>query len=277
MAGSSLENSPAPCEPSGDPLTEALAAVAIGVGVVTAGGAWVVCNAPLRRLAGPARLDPTAAAIAAGGRPSRDEYVVRDDRGRPWSVQWRPLPSGNWLVEALPHPEPETTAPGLPPLLADLDEATGVLSRGALVGRLGQWFANRTEKPFCLLFLDLDRFKAVNDRFGHVVGDRCLREVAQRLSSVVRGADVLGRYGGDEFLLLVAGVSSDEGLAPVRRRLERALAHPIEGPEGAISLGLSVGAAFSSGGFGDPEAMIHHADRAMYAMKGGGDHRGDGP
>jgi diguanylate cyclase (GGDEF)-like protein len=269
-----------PTQPTAEPdairraVAEVLPLLATGLGVVTPHGEWVICNEALLRLVERARLKPTAAAIGEGVAPPCGVHHVEDLDRIPWRVEWRLLPSGHWLVEALPIIAPSRSVDGGPSPSEDLDAATGVLSRGALLGRLERWFACRAETPFCLLFLDIDRFKLVNDRFGHVVGDRCLREVAQRLASVVRGADVLGRYGGDEFLLLIAGVTSEADLALVRRRLEVAIARPLEGPGESIVVGLSGGAAFSSEGFLTPEAMIHHADRAMYAMKERGVLRG---
>ena len=95
------------------------------------------------------------------------------------------------------------------------DELTGLPNRSLLLDRLNQVLAGakRHDRQFALLFLDLDRFKEVNDRLGHSAGDKLLRRVAERLLSCVRGGDTACRYGGDEFVLLLPEVDSENGAA----------------------------------------------------------------
>lgn len=150
---------------------------------------------------------------------------------------------------------------------AECDDLTGVLSRRSLEEQTAAWFHARAERPFAMAFLDLDGFKAVNDKQGHLIGDTCLREVGQRLSHTVRGADVVGRFGGDEFVLLLAGITCEKEFTPFCRRLIAAIEQPVETPAGPVQLGASLGAAFSGGGYDSPEAMLAAADRAMYAQK----------
>lgn len=166
------------------------------------------------------------------------------------------------LVELFPIPEG-----AFPSESDERDDLTGVLSRRSLEERTVAWFDARTEHPFALVFLDLDGFKAVNDRQGHLTGDACLREVGQRLGHAVRGADVVGRFGGDEFVLLLAGITSEKDFDPILRRLTGAIERPIATPAGPVQLGASLGAAFSGEAYASPEAMLSAADRAMYAQK----------
>ena len=121
--------------------------------------------------------------------------------------------------------------------------------------------------------IDVDRLKQVNDTWGHQAGDRVLREVARAMSDSLRGADVLGRYGGDEFLALLPDTDS-EGAAQVAARLlhyVRQLALPTG--NGALRVSISVGAATYWGDGGQSsDGLVHAADRALYAAKqAGGD------
>lgn len=150
------------------------------------------------------------------------------------------------------------------------DSLTGVLSREAFADELDQAFAGAEKKPFALLFIDLNDFKQVNDKYGHLVGDDCLRAAGQRLSSVIRGGDAVGRFGGDEFLILLRGVAVPPLLRPIESRLRSTLVEPIEGPEGELQVGVSVGAAYSRDGYGSPAEMVAAADRAMYQDKRAG-------
>ena len=148
------------------------------------------------------------------------------------------------------------------------DALTGVLTRGALDRECGARWRAAEAAPFALAFLDLDDFKRVNDASGHAAGDACLREVGARLLGAVREADAVGRDGGDEFVLLLAGVTTESDAAAVVARLRDAVAKPI-GPEGQVSapLSASVGVAFSHEHTSLAD-LVRAADRAMYEQKG---------
>ena len=156
------------------------------------------------------------------------------------------------------------------------DPLTGLANRTLLEERLRGALARdaRTGSRTGLLFLDLDGFKAVNDRHGHAVGDAVLRQVAQRLLRTVRPSDTVARLGGDEFVVLVEGLT-DEGLEPLGGRLDAALRAPVDvAPEPGgtgltVSVGVSVGTATSSGGDADAAGLLARADAAMYAVKRG--------
>lgn len=155
------------------------------------------------------------------------------------------------------------------------DELTGIWNRRALVSLLAKEAdrAHRVGSDFCLFMLDLDHFKKVNDSYGHMTGDMVLREVAARLSSSVRSYDVLGRYGGEEFIIVGAALGA-EGLAPYAERLREIVASaPVETSAGPIPVTVSIGVASSDGRDFDFEAMLRKADEALYVAKRSGRNR----
>jgi diguanylate cyclase (GGDEF)-like protein len=117
-----------------------------------------------------------------------------------------------------------------------------------------------------VLFVDLDGFKEVNDRHGHQAGDGVLVDVARRLQSALRPDDLLGRYGGDEFVVVCEGVEADEAMAIVRR-LERKLEDPIALHDGLIPIRASIGVAFTRDASLPPVRLIAMADAEMYRIK----------
>jgi len=130
----------------------------------------------------------------------------------------------------------------------------------------------RTGGPLCLLLVDVDDFKLLNDRLGHSAGDRVLQEIAKAMSGQIRETDYLARYGGEEFVLLLPQTGFDGGLAlaeKVRGAIE-ALEVPVIGPEGRVSATVSIGLALYARG---PEATFDAADRALYEAKAAGKNR----
>jgi len=121
--------------------------------------------------------------------------------------------------------------------------------------------------PVALVFIDLDDFKGVNDRHGHIAGDAVLATVGRRLADLVRPQDVVARYGGDEFLMLCDGLT-DDAAAVVAQRIAVALAAPMELANGQVlSISASVGVAASVADHGQFEALLEAADAAMYRSK----------
>lgn len=157
--------------------------------------------------------------------------------------------------------------------LAYYDPLTGLPNRALFLDRLQLALAltHRRGGRFAVLFVDLDRFKEINDTQGHEVGDWVLRELAQRLRSVLRQEETLARVGGDEFVVLV--LDADQvGAAKVAERIQAALAEPLVGQDQAFGIQASIGIAMYPDDGVLPGSLLKHADLAMYRAKaeGGG-------
>lgn len=163
-------------------------------------------------------------------------------------------------------------------LLAQHDPLTGLPNRRLLQDRLTQSLARsrRAGEIMAVMVIDLDGFKLVNDRHGHKAGDEVLRVVAERLKGCLRSADTVARFGGDEFVAVVAALKQAEDISLVSAKLIEAVARPIP-PEwtterGAVDLhiGCSIGICLYPRDADDPEALIRLADAAMYRAKDAG-------
>jgi diguanylate cyclase (GGDEF)-like protein len=155
--------------------------------------------------------------------------------------------------------------------LALHDVLTGLPNRALFADRLTHALAARARRRdhIALLLLDLDRFKVVNDSLGHNAGDELLRQVAVRLSGVVRAPDTVARLGGDEFVVLLESIGSPEEASEVARRIHAALSKPISILGSDIVVSASMGIAVPRGDE-HPEALLRHADLAMYRAKADG-------
>ena len=155
------------------------------------------------------------------------------------------------------------------------DKLTGLANREAVLQRLGTRIRHHRrssdEHSLAVLFVDLDAFKAVNDRFGHAAGDKVLATLGARLRHGVRDTDMVARYAGDEFIVLLDGVVSAEAAEEVRQNLERALREPIEGmPDDAlVTVGGSIGMALYPRDGDEAHNVIAAADQDMYRRKPG--------
>lgn len=153
------------------------------------------------------------------------------------------------------------------------DALTGLANRTLFLDRLDQKIRHarrRREAPFAVLFLDLDRFKVVNDSLGHQAGDQLLREAAFRLEACVRPADTVARLGGDEFAVLLEDVPDLAGATRVADRICQSLEAPASVADQEVPMSTSVGIALSSSGYERAEDMLRDADTAMYRAKAGG-------
>jgi diguanylate cyclase (GGDEF)-like protein len=150
-----------------------------------------------------------------------------------------------------------------------LDPLTDLPDRAYLLSRLETLLKGdrAVDRDFAVVFVDLDDFKRVNDGHGHLVGDRVLREVSQRLRNCVREGDHVTRFGGDEFVILLERVSGMAEIEPVLARMRSALAEPFELYGQSVMLSLSVGVARSAPHHRTPEDVLGEADREMYAAK----------
>jgi diguanylate cyclase (GGDEF)-like protein/PAS domain S-box-containing protein len=149
------------------------------------------------------------------------------------------------------------------------DSLTGLANRRLLLDHLEHALlqAERTRNHVAVLFCDIDRFKAVNDELGHQVGDELLRVIADRLRRAVRAGDTLSRFGGDEFVILLEGVSSSDDAGEVATAVLDALHDPITLSTGhEVVATLSIGVALSEEGK-SREDLLHDADQAMYRAK----------
>ncbi|MFT9385682.1 EAL domain-containing protein [Acetobacter sp.] len=150
--------------------------------------------------------------------------------------------------------------------LAGHDHLTGLPNRSFLHDRLRHELQGG-DVGFALHFIDLDRFKGINDGLGHYFGDQLLRAVADRLRASVRPGDVLARLGGDEFALLQTGASTEEEAAEVAQRINRALDAPFQLEGKAVAVNASVGIALYPRDGLTTEELLQNADIAMYRVK----------
>jgi diguanylate cyclase (GGDEF)-like protein len=149
------------------------------------------------------------------------------------------------------------------------DSLTGLTNRGALVERLTRLVRNTQPGRLAVLFVDLDRFKRVNDSLGHHAGDRLLSEVALRLSRSVRATDTVARFGGDEFVI-VAEVSGLAGAVELAERVLQRIQETVWLDDAPVFPCASVGVALASGSDDDAEVLIADADAAMFRAKSRG-------
>ena len=205
--------------------------------------------------------------VSPEGRTSwvlRGMTVVPDPAGRP-----------AWLaVTAQDVTERRRAEAALHELTATLSEQvirdplTGLANRALLEKRLQAALARakRNGETTAVLFLDLDGFKAVNDDFGHAIGDDVLCGVAERLQRVLRPSDTVARLGGDEFVVLAEG-TADAHLDTLVNRIRAAVEVPLQVGTNVVVVGVSIGVAVSHAGAGDPRSLLALSDSRMYDAK----------
>ena len=158
--------------------------------------------------------------------------------------------------------------------LASTDELTGVANRRALMAWLGQAFdeAKASGRPMAVLMIDADHFKRVNDTHGHSVGDEMLRHLVGVLGHALRGADRLGRLGGEEFAVVLPGTTLSEARLVAERMRMAVVDHPLRRPEGEVALTVSIGVAAGQGAAHGIDVLTR-ADAALYRAKSWGRNR----
>lgn len=159
--------------------------------------------------------------------------------------------------------------------IAHYDALTGLPNRVLLAERLQQGMAlsQSNNQMLAVTYLDLDGFKAVNDAYGHDVGDQLLITVAQRMKSVLRDGDTLARMGGDEFVAVLAGLESMQDCENVLQRLLRAAADPVTCADLTLQVSVSIGVTQYPKDNTDSDHLLRHADQAMYQAKLAGKNR----
>ncbi|MCR4413942.1 MAG: GGDEF domain-containing protein [Thermoguttaceae bacterium] len=150
------------------------------------------------------------------------------------------------------------------------DALTGLADRCRFEARLELALREAQREPsrrFAVLFVDLDGFKAINDQFGHLSGDRLLATIAERIARSVRPDDLVARFGGDEFTIFLDDLYSEADAQVVGQRIVTAVAAPVEIDHRTVSVTASIGIAVSWRGYDTPEAMLRDADQAMFQAK----------
>lgn len=158
--------------------------------------------------------------------------------------------------------------------LASHDPLTGVANRAMFLEQVGKSMrrADRHGEMVACLFLDLDRFKRVNDSFGHAFGDELLQQVATRLKRCIRGNDLIGRLGGDEFAVLLDGIDEPQDAEAAARKIIEELDRPYVIGDQRFAASASIGISCYPGDALDCPSLLRNADAAMYSVKSGGRH-----
>jgi diguanylate cyclase (GGDEF)-like protein/PAS domain S-box-containing protein len=158
---------------------------------------------------------------------------------------------------------------------AHYDPLTGAPNRRLLADRLTQSIAraDRSELSLAVCYLDLDGFKAVNDRYGHSAGDKLLLAVTENLKQVLRADDTLARLGGDEFVLLLSDIGSPEECSLILERVLLSVNKPTELEGNTVAVSASIGVSLYPQDHGDADILMRHADQAMYLAKEAGKNR----
>ncbi len=203
----------------------------------------------------------------AGVRPARKLYYACADRW--FSMQAIPLPglhSGALVVHSDVTLDRQDVRHWRHRALHD--SLTGLPNRALLEDRLAHALAATARDPnsVAVLFLDLDAFKAINDTLGHAAGDRVLVEAAARMAASVRSGDTLGRWGGDEFLVIAERLDDARTAAELAERVLRSMDPPITIGDSEVSVGVSVGVAHAEPGL-SPEGVIDRADRSLQDLR----------
>jgi diguanylate cyclase (GGDEF)-like protein/PAS domain S-box-containing protein len=224
---------------------------------------------PMHELMHPEDVEPTLALMLAGTHhPAEMENFTTRYRHRDGSWRWllwsarcdgdtwyaaaRDVTDRMWLERQALH-DPLTR---LPNRLLLMDRARQALMR-----------LNRSSGVVAMLFIDLDRFKAVNDNLGHEVGDQLLVGIAERLAEMMRESDTVARLGGDEFVILAEDIEHDGEALALAERVVDTLEQPFEVGSAEVAMLASVGVSVSHDPDADPEAILREADVAMYRAK----------
>jgi diguanylate cyclase (GGDEF)-like protein len=159
--------------------------------------------------------------------------------------------------------------------LALTDPLTGLQNRRSLfeLGRVEFARAQRMKRSFCCMMLDLDHFKHINDEYGHLIGDQVLQEFAKRCEHSVREVDLVGRYGGEEIMILLPETDRETSMQVAERLRTTIASRPIQVFGKEVSVTVSIGLATQDENTNDLETLIARADQALYIAKHKGRNR----
>ncbi len=251
---------------------------------INAEGARQVGNMYAEEIIGRAYLDYVAPwdqrrvadmlAQAADGRVCQFEFTaIIDGRARVFGSSLIPVRDANGEVAKLLGYSQDITARKTSEQQlvhrAEHDSLTDLPNRGLFMDRLNSGIARarRNNKPLALLFVDLNRFKPVNDEHGHQIGDRLLRVVAQRLVSAVREVDTVARVGGDEFAVILEAISDAADANAVAAKITESIGEPFSIDGRTLTIGASTGIAIYPKDGDGVSALFRHADAEMYRAK----------
>ncbi|MGD7036600.1 GGDEF domain-containing protein [Methylotuvimicrobium buryatense] len=155
---------------------------------------------------------------------------------------------------------------------ANYDSLTGLPNRSLFTNRLEEYVkhSHRAGSSIALLFIDLDYFKEINDRYGHEVGDSLLKHAAERIHSCVRESDTAARLGGDEFIVILANLQDPRHVESVAEKIQQRLAEPFQLGNHTLQISASIGVSLSLQDTTSANELVNHADAAMYASKNNG-------
>lgn len=216
----------------------------------------------------------------ADGRPREAKLYLRHKQGYRVPVVVRTVPvrdrSGR-IIGAIETFREITDADQWKARIAELERAvyidglTGIPNRRFLEGQIERMLheCRNTREQFALLMIDIDHFKSVNDTYGHDIGDRVLHIISQTLMNTLRGRDILGRWGGDEFVMLLAG-AAEQQCAAITERICSLVSQTVTHAAGKyLKRGISIGAAVSTAG-DDLVSLLKRADAQLYRCKQNG-------
>ena len=198
------------------------------------------------------------------------DFVFEFPDGRAVAVHERPMPDGGWVATHEDITDRRRSEEQIS-FLARHDALTGLPNRSLLAERIDLGRA-RTGPAcgFAVLFLDLDRFKIVNDTLGHAAGDDLLKQVADRLRGAVRDGDTVARLGGDEFVVLQSNLKTPQAAALLAERIIAAIGAPYAIAGNEVLIGVSIGIDMATNNLGKPQDLLKNADIAMYSAKSEG-------
>jgi len=207
--------------------------------------------------------------VAVSDEPT--DSIVELKNGRTFKIRHRPMPDGGWVATHEDITEQRQSEVKIE-YMAHHDALTDLANRVLLNERLEQALGRRIhrEEMVAIHHLDLDQFKAVNDTFGHPVGDKLLKIVADRLRGLVRENDTIARMGGDEFVIVQAPITDPAEATALAERIIELMGEPFDIDGHQAVIGASVGIAVGPGDGLRPDRLLRNADLALYRAKGDG-------